>query len=91
MSWWQKCHGGTNVLFYNRWDKCLILAIGGTNVMVALMSGGTCVSGRNDSGTYDGGTKVAPPLLGYVPISFYYLSQEESSFSRFKIMSFYKY
>jgi hypothetical protein len=44
-----------------RWDKCLILAIGGTNVMVALMSGGTCVSGRNDSGTYDGGTKVAPP------------------------------
>ena len=45
-----------------RWDKCLILAIGGTNVMVALMSGGTCVSGRNDSGTYDGGTKVAPPF-----------------------------
>jgi hypothetical protein len=31
--------------------------------MVALMSGGTCVSGRNDSGTYDGGTKVAPPFL----------------------------
>jgi hypothetical protein len=61
MSWWQKCHGGTNVLFYNRWDKCLILAIGGTNVTVALMSGGTCVSGRNDSGTYDSGTKVAPP------------------------------
>jgi hypothetical protein len=30
--------------------------------MVALMSGGTCVSGRNDSGTYDGGTKVAPPI-----------------------------
>ncbi len=29
--------------------------------MVALMSGGTCVGGRNDSGTYDGGTKVAPP------------------------------
>jgi hypothetical protein len=29
--------------------------------MVALMSGGTCVSGRNDSGTYDVGTKVAPP------------------------------
>jgi hypothetical protein len=48
MSCWQKCHGGTNVLFYNRWDKCLFLAIGGTNVMVAKMSyfiiGGTNVS-----------------------------------------------
>jgi hypothetical protein len=22
---WDKCHGGTNVLFYFRWDKCLIL------------------------------------------------------------------
>jgi hypothetical protein len=61
MSWWHKCHGGTNVIFYNRWDKCLILSIGRTNVMVALMSGGTCVGGRNDSGTYDGGTKVTPP------------------------------
>jgi hypothetical protein len=29
--------------------------------MVALTSGGTCVGGRNDSGTYDGGTKVALP------------------------------
>ncbi len=29
---------GTNVLFYNSWDKCLILPIGGTNVMVAQMS-----------------------------------------------------
>jgi hypothetical protein len=28
------------------------------------MSGGSCVSGRNDSGTYDSGTKVAPPI-GY--------------------------
>jgi hypothetical protein len=28
MSWWDKCHGGTNILFYNRWDKCG----GGTNV-----------------------------------------------------------
>ncbi len=31
--------------------------------MVALMSGGTCVGGRNDRGTYDGGTKVAPPYI----------------------------
>jgi hypothetical protein len=52
--------GGTNVLFYHRWDKCLILSIGGTNVMVAQMSGGTCVGGTNVSGTYDSGTKVAP-------------------------------
>jgi len=44
-------------------DKCLILSIVGTNVTVALMSGGICVSGRNDSGTYDGGTKVAPPYI----------------------------
>ena len=33
-----KCHGGTDVLFYNGWDKCIILSIGGTNVIVALMS-----------------------------------------------------
>ena len=52
---------GTYVTFYNKWHKCHLLAIGGTNVTVALMSGGTCVSGRNDSGTYDGRTKVAPP------------------------------
>jgi hypothetical protein len=29
---WDKSHGGTNVTFYNRWDKCHILYIGGTNV-----------------------------------------------------------
>ena len=69
MSWWHKCHGGTNVLFYNRWDKCLILSIGGTNVMVAQMSGGTCVGGINGSGTYDSGTKVAPPLCSAIHYS----------------------
>ncbi len=39
--------GGTNVLFYYRWDKC---------------RGGTNVGRTNVGGTNVGGTKVAPPL-----------------------------
>jgi hypothetical protein len=35
--------------------------IGGTNVRVGQMSGGTNVSGTNVGGTCVGGTKVAPP------------------------------
>ena len=38
---------GTYVTFYNKWNKCHLLAIGGTNV--DLIEGGTNV--RWDSGT----------------------------------------
>ncbi len=39
---------------------------GSTNVMVALMPGGTCVGRTNDSGTCDGGMKVTQ-AVGYPP------------------------
>ena len=56
MLWWHLCHGGTYVTFHNRWDKCHLLAIGGTNVSflviggtnVDLIEGGT--NARWDSG-----------------------------------------
>ncbi len=59
--------GGTNV----RWDKCQVgqmsySIIGGTNVRVGQMAGGTNVSGTNVGGTCVGGTKVVPPLNGAV-------------------------
>ncbi len=47
--------------FFNyRWDKCHLLAIGGTYVY--LIEGGTNVGGTNVGGTCVGGTKVAPPV-----------------------------
>ncbi len=45
--------GGTNVLFYYKWDKR----------QVGQTSGGTNVGETNVGGTYVGGTKVAPPNL----------------------------
>jgi hypothetical protein len=49
--------GGTNVVFRYRWDKCRVLAIGGTYVY--LIEGGTNVGGTNVGGTNVGGRKVA--------------------------------
>ena len=44
--------------FFNyRWDKCRVLAIGGTYVY--LIEGGTNVGGINVGGTNVGGRKVA--------------------------------
>ncbi len=44
--------------FFNyRWDKCCLLAIGGTYVY--LIEGGTNVGGTNVGGTNVGGRKVA--------------------------------
>jgi hypothetical protein len=44
--------------FFNyRWDKCRLLAIGGTYVY--LIEGGTNVGGTNVGGTNVGGRKVA--------------------------------
>ncbi len=44
--------------FFNyRWDKCRVLAIGGTYVY--LIEGGTKVGGTNVGGTNVGGIKVA--------------------------------
>ncbi len=44
--------------FFNyRWDKCRLLAIGGTYVY--LIEGGTNVGGTNVGGTNIGGRKVA--------------------------------
>jgi hypothetical protein len=66
MSWWDKCHGGTNVLFYYRWVKSrggtnVLFFIGGTKVVVGQMSyfiiGGTNVGvGQMSGGTNVGGT-----------------------------------
>jgi hypothetical protein len=36
------------------------------------MSGGTCVGGTNGSGTYDSGTKVAPPFFGMLHLATIY-------------------
>ena len=49
--------GGTNVVFYYRWYKCLVLAIGGT--YVDLIEGGTNVGRANVGRTINGGRKVA--------------------------------
>jgi hypothetical protein len=49
--------GGTYVVFSYRWDKCRVLAIGGT--YVNLIEGGTNVSGTNVGRTNVGGRKVA--------------------------------
>jgi hypothetical protein len=43
--------------FTYRWDKCRLLAIGGTYVY--LIEGGTNVGGTNVGGTNVGGRKVA--------------------------------
>ncbi len=43
--------------FSYRWDKCRVLAIGGTYVY--LIEGGTNIGGTNVSGTNVGGRKVA--------------------------------
>ena len=50
------------MLFFNyRWDKCRVLAIGGTYVY--LIEGGTNVGGTNVGGTNVGGRKVAASNL----------------------------
>ena len=47
--------------FFNyRWDKCRVLAIGGTYVY--LIEGGTNVGGTNVGGTNVGGRKVAASM-----------------------------
>jgi hypothetical protein len=47
--------------FFNyRWDKCHVLATGGTYVY--LIEGGTNVGGTNVGGTNVGGRKVAASL-----------------------------
>jgi hypothetical protein len=47
--------------FFNyRWDKCRVLAIGGTYVY--LIEGGTNVSGTNVGWTNCGGRKVAASI-----------------------------
>ncbi len=48
--------------FNYRWDKCRVLAIGGTYVF--LIEGGTNVGGTNVGGTNVGGRKVAASSLG---------------------------
>ncbi len=53
--------------FFNyRWDKCRLLAIGGTYVY--LIEGGTNVAGTNVGGTNVGGRKVAASILGSLAI-----------------------
>ncbi len=50
--------------FFNyRWDKCCVLAIGGTYVY--LIEGGTNVGGTNVGGTNVGGRKVASSREGH--------------------------
>ncbi len=66
--WHKSCfyESGTNVVFMKvalmwffryRWDKCRVLAIGGTYVY--LIEGRTNVGGTNFGGTNVGGRKVA--------------------------------
>jgi hypothetical protein len=48
--------------FFNyKWDKCCVLAVGGTYVY--LIVGGTNVGGTNFGGTNVGGRKVAASII----------------------------